>query len=131
MKTFIPLFAILVMAFVTMPVIASEALGPPGITVAPIDFASVLFPVAVQVQKEVTPIGFDLIVVSTYASHDVAPGFPRPVTVSAFVAVYPRVEPMLAGLMYGSRLNGWMDNAAEAYLIPIVSDTRPDLGAVA
>jgi hypothetical protein len=129
-KRLLILFAILALAFLAIPAFATEAQWPPGITAAPIDFDAFLSPVAVQVPKEFNAVGFEAVLVSTYAVIDVAPGFPRPVIVSAVAAVPSNVEPMLAGLMYGARLNVGMDNAAEVYLMPIV-DTRPSLGSVA
>lgn len=75
MKHFV--FLAILLALFAMPVIAAEPAGPPGFTEAFI--GSHLFDTAAQVGKEVAPIGFDLIAVSTYAAIDVDRGFPAPV----------------------------------------------------
>lgn len=109
MKRLLILFAILALTFIAAPAFATEALGPPGVTVAPIDFDAVLSPVAVQVPKEFNAVDFDSIVVSTSAAIDVAPGFPLPVI----------------GLAVAAEKNALDKN------LMIQSDNRPSLGVVA
>ena len=75
MKTFV-LLALMAMVF-AMPVIAAEPAGPPGF--AEVLIGSYLFDTAAQVCKEVAPIGFDLIAVSTYEAIDVELGSAAPV----------------------------------------------------
>jgi hypothetical protein len=129
-KRFFILFAIFGLAL-SMQLIAAESIGPPGVAEVRVD-SFVLSPVAEQViAKEFNVTGLDAVALSTSTAIDVAPGFPWPVINSpALAVVSPRVEPMLAGLMYGARLNAVRNNAAEAYLIPIVSDRHgPALSA--
>lgn len=93
------LLALLVMAFVAMPVVASEPAGPPGVTVE----KTVVFALS-EVPKEFNAIDFDAVAVST--SNElvigVERGFPAPVFVSA---IHNHYEFTLAYLMYGEYEN--------------------------
>jgi hypothetical protein len=64
-KRLFVLFVILALAFIAVPMIMAESIGPPGITAAPIDFDAFLSPVAVQVPKEFNVVGSDAVLVST------------------------------------------------------------------
>lgn len=103
MKRLFVLFAIFGLAL-SMQLVAAKSIGPPGVAVVRFDSLAL------------TPIAPSL-------SIDVAPAIRQPVQISAAsAAVVSSVEPMLAGLMYGDRLNYSMtDTAAEAYLIPMTS----------
>ncbi len=111
MKRLLILFAILALAFIAAPAFATEAIGPPGITAAPIDFDAVLFPVAVQVPKEFSAVAVDALALSTSTAIDVAPAICRPVIGLALAAE---------------------KNACNKYMVcSVQSDNRPSLGSVA